>query len=698
MSDVINMLLITSKESDYQIFQELLVHIHDDQYLFELEWVNTYEKALIALDRDNYAIYFVDQGLGTGEGKISLVKYAADRHCTHPIILLAEPADERSNLQAIKAGSTDYLVKGCIDPATLKRTIRYALERSQTVEALRMSEERYALVTQGSYEGLWDWDLLNHQIRLSSHWKSMVGYKPEEIGTQPDDWIALIHPEDRESFQLALDRYLQDKSAIFECEYRLLHKDGHYRYVLARGSGIRNNHNKIQRLVGSQHDVTDRHVYDALTGLPNRFLFVERLTLAIAGLKQDLSNSFALLYLDIENFKTINKNFSHFLGDRLLCAIANRLTRILRLGSTVARFGGDEFVILVNDLRSREEAISVAKRIQENIERPFRLDEREIFVKFNIGITLSSSDYHGPEDVLRDADIALKRARVKGGGACEVIDHKNRGQILSSLRLEEDLKRALDHEEIKVFYQPMFLLAEPSLIGGVEALLRWQHPKEGLLVASSFFSIAEDSNTIIALGFFVLKSACQRMQQWLQSHTVSSKTFISVNISEKQLNYPLLYPKVKEILETTHLPPHALQLEIMESAVVNNPERAIPLLREFRQLGVRLAMDNFGAGYSSLSYLQRFPVDLLKIDRSFIQRLTQDQDSLEIVRVIIGLAHHFRMDVVAEGVETDEQFMILRHLQCEYGQGYFFQQPTQAELLFYPSPISAKRFAQEIVS
>ena len=417
--------------------------------------------------------------------------------------------------------------------------------------------------------------------------------------------------------------------------------------------------------------------HDSLTGLPNRGLFTQLLQAEIESSKQKSDYMFAVLFLDLDRFKNINDSLGHTHGDLLLVAFAERLERALRPVDTLARFGGDEFAILLSGMSDTTDAVRVAQRIQNELSQPFVLDKNSAFATSSIGIALSSTGYDKPEDILRDADTAMYRAKENGKARYEVFDHGMHARAVSRLQLESDLRQAVEQKEFCVYYQPIVSLATGRL-AGFEALVRWNHPRRGLVSPADFIPAAEETGLIVPIGEWVLTEACNRIREWQIASPGHRSLSLSVNLSARQVAQSDLLERIKEALETSKLNPHCLKLEITESVVMENAEAATLMFKQLRSLGVQLSIDDFGTGYSSLSYLHRFPLNYLKIDRSFVTRLTTDNDNA-IVRTISTLARNLGMEVIAEGIETEEQYQQLRMLGCEYGQGYLFSPPVDNE-------------------
>jgi len=418
--------------------------------------------------------------------------------------------------------------------------------------------------------------------------------------------------------------------------------------------------------------------HDALTNLPNRSLFTDLLARALGRARRRDDYAFALLFLDIDRFKVVNDSLGHMTGDQLLVAIARRLERCVRPGDTVARLGGDEFTVLLDDIEDVSDATRIADRIQRELNLPFNISGQEVFTSASIGIAVSASGYARPDDLLRDADIAMYRAKALGKARYEVFDADMHARAVTQLQLETDLRRALDREEFRVWYQPIWSL-EHDALAGFEALVRWQHPQRGVLGPEEFMHTAEETGLIVLIGRVVLREACRQLAEWHREFPRTPPLTMAVNLSARQFRQPDLVDHVERALGAWELPPTALHLEITESTIMDNPLTAAEMLVKLRALGVQIDLDDFGTGYSSLSYLHRFDMDTIKIDRSFVSAIGEHGENSEIVRTIIGLARSLDMGVVAEGVERADQAAILRSLGCERVQGYFYSQPITAD-------------------
>jgi diguanylate cyclase (GGDEF)-like protein/PAS domain S-box-containing protein len=602
-----------------------------------------------------------------------------------PIIMVTAKNQSDDVVKALDLGANDYVTKP-IDFAVALARIGTQLSHKRAQEGLRESEERYALAARGANDGLWDWNLQANVVYFSTRWKNMLGYQESEIGDKPDEWFDRIHDADRERVTQEIAAHQAGSVPQFESEHRVLHKDGTFRWMLCRGLAVRNGSGTTSRMAGWQTDITEGKVSDPLTGLPNRLLFTDRVGRLIKHTKRRKDYLFAVLFLDLDGFKMINDSLGHLVGDQLLVGVASRLEKCLRAtdtiarlgeGCIVARMGGDEFTVLLDDLKHPDDAKQAAERLMKAVTAPFMLGGREVFTSISIGIALSNASYEQAEDILRDADTAMYRAKSLGKARYEIFDADMRASVVARLQLEMDLRRALEHGEFHNVYQPIVSLAAGQIVG-FEALLRWQHPTRGLLGPEEFIMVAEETGLIRDLGWWNLREACRQMTEWRAAYDAYSQLTMSVNLSPKQFLQANLVQDIGSLLRELKLPPQALKLELTESTVMGDPSAAVEMLQQIKSLGISLAIDDFGTGYSSLSYLHRFPLDTLKIDRSFISSIGTGEDT-EIARTIFPMALNLHLDVVAEGIETIEQLVLLKKLQCKYGQGYYFSKPLSAD-------------------
>jgi diguanylate cyclase (GGDEF)-like protein/PAS domain S-box-containing protein len=565
--------------------------------------------------------------------------------------------------------------------------IRDIADRKRVERALIESEERYALATRGANDGLWDWNLKTNEFYYSPRWEAMLGSAEHLMENRPEEWFQRVHPEDVERLQADLAAHLAGHTAYFESEYRMLHPDGTYHWMLSRGVAVRDANGKAYRMAGSQTDIMRRKaieeqlqrdvLHDALTGLPNRSLFMDRLDHAVARTKRRESAVYAVLFLDLDRFKGVNDSFGHEFGDEVLVAIAQQLQGCLRTGDTVARLGGDEFVILLDDIEDEGDAIRVAQRIQDALNRPFILNGREVSLSVSIGIALAGHEYDQPEALLRNADTAMYRAKASGKAHYEIFDPSMHSHAMGQLELESDLRRAVELHEFRLYYQPILTLERERVIGA-EALVRWEHPRRGLVAPGEFIPAAEETGLILPLGEWVLRTACAQAQAWQAAGYLPLR--IAVNVSARQFQEESLPMLIRQVLEDTGTAGQALEVEITESTAMQDLALSLRILNELRGMGIHISIDDFGSGYSSLGYLGRFPIQTLKIDRSFIRDVADHTDNGALTSAMIALGHRLNLSVIAEGVETEDELAFLQRQECDLMQGFWFSRPVPAEV------------------
>jgi len=603
-----------------------------------------------------------------------------------PVIMVTARSSGSDIVEAFRLGANDYVTKPIDFPVALAR-IGTHLSLKRAVEDLHESEQRYALAMQGANDGLWDWNLVTNEVYWSERWKAMLGYGTSEIGTDPDEWLRRVHADDVARVRGALETHLAGQEPQYECEHRVLHRNGTFRWVLCRGAAIRNADGIATRLAGSLTDITDAKVSDPLTGLPNHVLFADLLDRAIKRAQRRTGYVFALQVLSLDRFARIGDTLGPVSADRLLVAVAHRLQASLRstdavtpekTGATLARYASDEFTVLLDDITDASDAVRVADRLQKGLEKPFDIDGQQVFVSATIGIAVSTSGYQGPEEILRDATTALHRAQSHAHSSCELFDPVMRDRAVRRLRLETDLRNAVERNEFVVHYQPIVSISTGRL-AGLESLVRWRHPSRGIVGPMEFIHLAEDSGLIVPIGRLVLRESCRQMAAWRRAFGAQAPDVMCVNVSSQQFVSSDLAGEVEAVLRDTGLHPSHLKLEITESACIGDVRAAQATLTRLQAIGVEWSMDDFGTGYSSLSHLHQLNVNTVKVDRSFVSRIGADEAGAEMVRVIIALAHNLSMDVVAEGVEREEHLAHLRALGCEFAQGFHFSKPVDSD-------------------
>ena len=579
-------------------------------------------------------------------------------------------------------------------------------DRAHAEYALKRKEDRLALAAEGANDGLWEWDLRSQEFYFSARWTAMIGL-PASAGTgRAEAWLDRVHADDIASLKEALEAHLSGKADHFQHEHRIRHADGTYRRFLCRGVAVRGAGRRPARIAGSLTHLPDRAelliaqeslshtgTHDPLTGLCNRAVFVEGLGRRLDAVKaRPAGGRFAVLYLDLDRFKIVNDSLGHMVGDELLTAVSRRLESCLRQGDALARLGGDEFAILLNELRDEEQANAIAFRIQDVLSAPFSIGGRKVFTSASIGIAFGRAQYDNPDEMMRDADTAMYHAKSRGKARHELFDADMHARELDRVGFENDLRQAVSHNDFEVNYQPIVLLASGMCVG-FESLIRWTRNGKAVSPAT-FIPIAEELGLVESLGTWVLQQACTTFADWQRRFPAGGLDCITVNVSSRQLMQQDFQRVVEQAVHDSGLKPCDLRLEITETALMDSPIEAAKLLRELRQFGVRVYLDDFGCGYSSLSHLHTLPVDALKIDRSFVKSLLLPERSA-IVESILALARTLNTSVVAEGIEEEVQARELVRLGCTHAQGYLFSRPlsTRAveELLAANRPLGPKK-------
>jgi PAS domain S-box-containing protein len=583
-------------------------------------------------------------------------------------------------------------------------TVYQNLQLQRIRRRLAEKERLFQLITENAADMIAVVDRQGGRLYNSPAYEKMLGYGAGELAATSS--IEQIHPDDR-----ARVREAGEKANLTgrgeRLEYRFRHKDGSWRVLESTSSPIPGDNGDPVGLVIVNRDITERKrteallehraFHDGLTNLPNRALLLDRLQRALAVSRRHSDFKFAVLFIDIDEFKVFNDSLGHAAGDTLLIEIAQRLMACLRGADTIshslidkggrdpvgentlARPGGDEFVVLAEELHDASDAIRMSERIQERLSVPFHVNDHVIVITASIGIAFSSSASTEAGDVLRDAEIAMYRAKQAGKARCEVFDSEMQADAVKRLHLETDLRKALELDEFRVYYQPLVSLQNRQIVG-FEALTRWQRP-QGIVMPGEFIAVADEIGLIVPINRKLLREACQQLLRWHAMFPSDPPLGISVNVTAKQFALPDLATQIGEILQETGMNPHCVDLEITENIAMADAARSAIVLSELKALGVRLSIDDFGTGYSSLSRLQRFPVDTLKIDRAFISGMDRDLETHEIVRIIIMLAHNLGLRVVAEGIEEQEQMDMLKHIGCELGQGYLFSKPADVNTI-----------------
>ena len=529
-------------------------------------------------------------------------------------------------------------------------------------------------------------DLEGKWIKVSNSLCNLLGYEEEDL--LATNFQSITHIENIQQELSNMYQLIDGHIPSYQQEKRYFHQQGRPIWVLQNASLIRDENNTPQRIIFQIQDISERKkaeeqiyyaaFHDVLTGLPNRALLSERLCLAVDRAKKVKSYEFAVIFVDLDRFKIVNDSLGHEMGDELLVSLSIRLEKCLRSTDTIARLGGDEFAILLDGISSPKEATDVAERINNSLKEAFDLNGHNFYTSASIGIAYSSIGYDKPEDILRDADTAMYCAKANGKARHEVFNTKMHARAVNALKLENELRGAVEGNEVIPYYQPIISLKTGQIVG-FEALARWFRSKGKLVSPSTFIPVAEETGLIIPIGMSLLEQACRDASHWQRDNPENQSLTVSVNLSSKQFTQSDLIRRISDILIKTGFHPRNLRLEVTESLLMADAVSASEILRELKFMGIQISIDDFGTGYSSLSYLHRFPFDILKIDRSFVSNMYTDRESWGIVKTIITLANELGKSVVAEGIEREEHVTMLSELSCEYGQGFFFSKPISHE-------------------
>jgi PAS domain S-box/diguanylate cyclase (GGDEF) domain len=563
----------------------------------------------------------------------------------------------------------------------------------------KRKEELFQIVTENAADMIALVDVKGKRLYNSPAYKRVLGYSAAELGETSA--FEQIHPDDRFKV-LDAAREARESGTGKRLEYRIRHKDGSWRVLESIASAIRDAKGEVAKLVIVNRDITERKqaqeqlehnlFHDPLTGLPNRRLFLDRLEHAFGQARRDAAHAYALLLANIDHFKVFNETLGTAAGDEVLRGIGLAIARCLREKDTVSRgdpsaasalaelsrLGGDEFTIILDGVSDPSDALRVSRRIQAAVAEPFFVEGREMRASISIGIALSALAQERPEEVLKDADVAMRRAKALGGSRCEVFDEAMHTRAEGRLRLETDLRAALSARQFRIHYQPVVHLLTRAVVS-FEALLRWEHPTQGLISPYRFIEAAEDSGILVSIGHWLILQACRQLREWEGSSFSEQTMSVTVNVSARQFADARLANDIQDALRETGIEPARLQLEMTESVASVDPKLTITVLSHLKHMGISVILDDFGIGAASLAGLRQFPVDALKIDRSLIREMQTDRSASDMVEMIITLAHKMNLRVIAEGIETARQFERLRELGCEFGQGYYFSQPLEAK-------------------
>ena len=605
------------------------------------------------------------------------------------VVMVTAWDDTRDIVEALSRGADDYITKPVDFDLALAR-IRTQLSRKRAEDCLRESEERYALAMNGANDGLWDWDLATGRTYFSPRWKAIVGAQDDEVGEEPREWFDRVHPSDLQRVREALGAHLAGDSSRLECEHRIRHQSGAFRWVLVRGLAVRNADGVAVRIAGSQVDLTVGKVLDPLTGLPNQLMLNEQLERALAHQPPHGTKRCALLLFGIDGLKLINDSLGHQAGDQLIRSVAKRLESSLRSTDVVVRtgaepaqtmplhlltrVGGDEFIILLPDVERVLDVTLIAERLQQAMTSPFEVSGRQIFATASIGIAVSRAEGSCQAELLRDADTAMHRAKLSGSGRSEVFDPTMREEVQQRLDLETDLRLGIGRDEFIPYFQPIIDVTTGRL-AGFEALLRWRHPNRGVVSPAGFISVIEANGLIVPVGLRCFEQVCWQVREWLDTYACPDRFWVSVNFSRRQLLQEGLVPRLLGCLEEAHLSPAHIAIEVTESLAVENLDLTTRVLRQLGEAGLKVLLDDFGTGHSSLVCLHQLPIAGLKLDRTL---LLATEAHPALLGTVVALASSLGLTVTAEGIETKEQWERAMVGGCDFAQGFLFGAPVDA--------------------
>lgn len=561
--------------------------------------------------------------------------------------------------------------------------------RRRAEDDLRRSEERYALATRGANDGLWDWDINAGSLYVSDRWRGMVGALDEDKIVTMEGWTSWMFPEDRADFRAQLDVHLRGETGQFDHDYRVMHSDGQPRWMRARGVAVRDGKGRPVRMAGSQTDITEAKrmeeeishgsLYDRLTDLPNRVLLKERLGQALARQDGGAAPAVALFYVDLDRFTLVNDSLGYAAGDRVLNAVGRRLRNLVGKTETLSRVGGNEYALLIEGIHDDAGALRFADRIQEALSMAHAESGRRIVLTASIGYVLAGRGVEDAEAAIRASRLAMLEAKGNGGARTCGFDQNMQSRVTQRLNVESELRHAIGQEgELLLHYQPIVRLTDGQ-IAGFESLMRWRHPERGFVSPAEFIPLAEETGLIVELGQRALILACVSIARWNQRY--GAELWLSVNVSARQLAEGVVGLQVRQALKESGARPGHLKIELTESVAMANPEAAISMLQDISETGVKISIDDFGTGHSSLAYIHRLPFDLLKIDRFFTSRLSESREGMEIVETIAALGHNLGRELVAEGIENRDQLAALRDLPITYGQGFYFGRPMPEDVV-----------------
>lgn len=676
-------LIITANAGDAKILRDTVSSAKDGPFF--VQWVQRLADGVALVRQGNIDIILVDFHLPDSQG-IATFDELFKLSPPVPIMMLCNEEEEELAVEAVGRGAQGFLSKGHFPSTLVPQALRNIIQRKGVEEALFVEKERARVTLESIGDGVISTDIAGNVTYLNAQAEQMTGWSRDDADGRPiDEVLHLIDAITREAARNPVHQVIQHKKTMgLYANSVLVRRDGYESHIEDSAAPIFNKNGEVTGAVIVFHDISQvkamaqqmAHLahHDFLTGLPNRMLLNDRLAQAMVYANRH-GTKLAVLFLDLDNFKHINDSLGHSAGDKLLQSVTERLVENVRQSDTVSRQGGDEFVILLLEEAYAENAAITAEKIVLSLARPHQIDQHELHITTSIGISLFPDDGSDADTLIKNADAAMYYAKKKGRNNYQFFKSEMNARAVARQTIESDLRRAIENEEFVLHYQPKVNLKSGKIIGA-EALIRWNHPSKGMVLPEAFIAIAEDCGLIIPIGRLVLRQACRQAKDWIDEGKPSIT--MAVNISALEFRHRDFYQCVSEILRETGLEPRLLQLELTESILMRNVESSAALLQALKKMGVQLAVDDFGTGYSSLSYLSQFPIDVLKIDQSFVKDITPNETNGIIVSAVISMGASLKQKVIAEGIETQEQLSFLNDRQCDEGQGYFFGWPAPA--------------------
>jgi len=598
-----------------------------------------------------------------------------------PIIMATARGDSADIVKALHQGANDYVTKP-IDLAVAIARIETHLTVTRINNDLRISEDRLNLAMKGTSDGLWDWDLTSDTIFFSERWKAILDYSDEEIGNTPDEWFSRVHPGELDQLKTAIDDHLSGATENCQMECRMLNKEGNYVWALIRGAAVFNPDGKAVRFAGSLSDVTDAKTVDPLTGLPSRIIFSDRVERTLHHGQRANDYNFAVILLQLNDHTKISSSLGPVATEEFLNAAARRMTKLLENEDfisgispeniTISRFEGAEYALLTEFAETPADVSRLAEEIKHILTQPYSLNGQEVYSTVSIGIAHGGAGYQATSEILRDAGVALERARAGAPGTVQIFDTEMHQLAIERLRIESDLRRAISKNELVLHCQPVVRVGDGSICG-FEALARWNNAERGMVSPVVFIPLAEQLGIIDEIDDWIMRAACHFQQELIEKGL--PKIDVAVNLSVRELQSTNLEARVDKLLKETGVDPKCVEMEVTESIFMQDIEKTVTLLRLLSNKGIRFSIDDFGTGYSSLAYLRRLPVSVLKIDKSFISDMETGHDARSIVSSIISMAHKLDLEVIAEGIEESEQRDFIQREDCDRAQGYLYSKP-----------------------